>query len=202
MPYVTMVTTYYRKELQRTVMEYDHFLTPKRIIALVGGVKKEPQLIEQSSIKTATMSNTTFNRKNRTKKGISPVIATVILVAVAVVIAAALAGFASSLFGTYSSAGAAVTVRSITMDVTGQGTVSLVNSGNVADELVSISIVGFTPVAPTNLADDFTVEPNGDPMEAEFDIAPVEDFDEGQVVTVKLMLKSGAQLTQSTIVTE
>jgi flagellin-like protein len=55
------------------------------------------------------MSNKTFNaRNNKAKKGISPVIATVILVAVAVVIAAALAGFSSSLFGTYSSAGAAV----------------------------------------------------------------------------------------------
>ena len=201
MTYALMNATYYRKEVQRTILVYGHLLASKRVIALVGGVKREPQLIEQSSIKTGTMSNTTFNRKNRTKKGISPVIATVILVAVAVVIAAALAGFASSLFGTYSSAGAAVTVRSITMDVIGQGTVSLVNSGNVADELVSVSIVGFNPVEPTPVGDDLSVAPNGDAMEAEFDIAPAEDFDEGQVVTVKLMLKSGAQLTQSTIVT-
>ena len=201
MTYATMIATYYRKSLQRTIMESSHFLAPKRVIALVHGVQREPQLIEQSSIRTATMSNTTFNRKNRTKKGISPVIATVILVAVAVVIAAALAGFASSLFGTYSSAGAAVTVKSITMDVTGTGTVELVNSGNVADELVSVSIVGFTPVAPTNVADDFSVAPNGGEMIADFDIAPAQDFDEGQVVTIKLMLKSGAQLTQSTIVT-
>jgi flagellin-like protein len=40
---------------------------------------------------------------NRKRKGISPVIATVMLVAVAVVIAAALAGFSGSLFGSYSS---------------------------------------------------------------------------------------------------
>ena len=196
-----MIATYYRKGVQTTYLEYDHFLTSKWVIAIVSGDKKELKFIEQSSIKTGTMSKTSFDRKNRTKKGISPVIATVILVAVAVVIAAALAGFASSLFGTYSSAGAAVTVKSITMAVAGTGSVELVNSGNVADELVSISIVGFTPVGPTNLADDYSVAPNGGEMLADFDIAPVQDFDEGQVVTIKLMLKSGAQLTQSTIVT-
>jgi flagellin-like protein len=42
------------------------------------------------------------NRRLTFRKAISPVIATVILVAVAVVIAAAMAGFAGSLFGTYS----------------------------------------------------------------------------------------------------
>ena len=183
-------------------MEHNHFLATKRLIVLFESGKKESQLIEQCSIKTDTMSNTTFNRKNRTKKGISPVIATVILVAVAVVIAAALAGFASSLFGTYSSAGAAVTVKSITMAADGTGRVELVNSGNVADELVSVSIVGFEPVEATPEGDDLSVAPNGGEMNATFDIAPVEDFDEGQVVTIKLMLKSGAQLTQSTIVTE
>lgn len=140
-------------------------------------------------------------KNKKAKKGISPVIATVILVAVAVVIAAALAGFSSSLFGTYSSAGAAVTVRSITMDVDGFGTVELVNSGNIADELVSVSIVGFAPVGPTNLADDYTIPTDGSVMEADFDIDGDLIFDQGQVVTIKLALKSGAQLTQSTIVT-
>ena len=145
----------------------------------------------------------TFNKKSR--KGISPVIATVILVAVAVVIAAALAGFSSSLFGTYSSAGAAVTVKSITMDVDGVGTVELVNSGNVADELVSVSTVGFVPdsnplpVAPSTLI----MVPNGGTAEATFDLggAATGVFDDGQIVTIKVNLKSGAQLTQSVIVT-
>lgn len=148
------------------------------------------------------MSYKTFNaRKNKAKKGISPVIATVILVAVAVVIAAALAGFSSSLFGTYSSAGAAVTVRSITMDVDGEGTVELVNSGNIADELVSISVVGFTPAGPLPADGDFTIQTDGTVMSADFDLDGDDVFDEGQVVTIKLNLKSGSQLTQSTIVT-
>ena len=145
------------------------------------------------------MSYRTFNaKKNKAKKGISPVIATVILVAVAVVIAAALAGFSSSLFGTYSSAGAAVTVRSITMDVGGAGDVSLVNSGNVADELVSVSVVGHAPAELTG--DDFSIPTDGVPVDVGFDIPGEEIFQQGQIATVKLTLKSGAQLTQSVIV--
>lgn len=149
------------------------------------------------------MSFKTYNAKNnKAKKGISPVIATVILVAVAVVIAAALAGFSSSLFGTYSSAGAAVTVRSITMDVDGVGEVQMVNSGNIADELVSVSTVGFNPdAAPTTTAPDLSVAPNGGTLAANFDIDGDAIFEEGQVVTIKLVMKSGAQLTQSVIVT-
>jgi flagellin-like protein len=143
----------------------------------------------------------------KSRKGISPVIATVILVAVAVVIAAALAGFSSSLFGTYSSAGAAVTVRSITMDVDGVGRVELVNSGNVADELVSVSTVGMTPDSSPDFVTPSTslsIEPNG-ALIADFDIddgvTTTDIFQEGQVVTIKLVLKSGGQLTQSAIVT-
>jgi flagellin-like protein len=148
----------------------------------------------------------TFNKKSR--KGISPVIATVILVAVAVVIAAALAGFSSSLFGTYSSAGAAVTVRSITMDVDGVGRVELVNSGNVADELVSVSTVGMTPDSTPEFitpSTSLSIDPNGGQLTADFDIddgvTTTDIFQEGQVVTIKLVLKSGGQLTQSAIVT-
>ena len=103
----------------------------------------------------------TIKTFKKSRKGISPVIATVILVAVAVVIAAALAGFSSSLFGTYSSAGAAVTVRSITMNDDGVGTVELVNSGNVADELVSVSTVGMTPDSAPTPAGALTIGPNG-----------------------------------------
>ena len=150
------------------------------------------------------MSYKTFNaKKNKAKKGISPVIATVILVAVAVVIAAALAGFSSSLFGTYSSAGAAVTVRSITMDADGIGTVELVNSGNIADELVSVSIVGFDPDSTLGGGGPFVAGPNGGTATAPFEIGAsvADDFDEGQVVTIRMNMKSGAQLTQSVIVT-
>jgi flagellin-like protein len=159
------------------------------------------------------MSYKTFNAKqNRAKKGISPVIATVILVAVAVVIAAALAGFSSSLFGTYSSAGAAVTVKAISMDSTGAGTVTLTNGGNVADELTSVSIVGFPPAVESDgtlvfaaPATDFNIPPNGGELVATFEIGDITadptNFNQGQVVTIRMNLSSGAQITQSVIVT-
>jgi flagellin-like protein len=154
-------------------------------------------------ILSGRMSNRYLIKKNKAKKGISPVIATVILVAVAVVIAAALAGFSSSLFGTYSSAGAAVTVKSITMDDAGHGTVILVNSGNVADELVSVSVVGevasLTAILPATTP--LTVPTDGTDREVDFDFSTL-SLTVGQVQTVKMTLKSGAQLTQSVIVTQ
>ncbi|MCI0560425.1 MAG: hypothetical protein MN733_18215, partial [Nitrososphaera sp.] len=89
----------------------------------------------------------------------------------------------------------------------GEGTVELVNSGNIADELVSVSTVGFAPdsapvpVTPSTTLDILPNDPVG--LTADFDIgqAATGIFDDGQVVTLKMTLKSGAQLTQSVIVT-
>ena len=176
-------------------MEYNHSLANKRIIVPYALGKKEPQLIEQTSITSVAMSNTTFNRKNRTKKGISPVIATVILVAVAVVIAAALAGFASSLFGTYSSAGAAVTVSSVEISAADDTAfITLENNGNTSDELVSVQ-VDNGPI------DTMTVVLAADGVQVpvpETDV--LGDFDEGDIVTVKMKLSSGGVLSQSVTV--
>ena len=145
------------------------------------------------------MSNRYLIKKNKAKKGISPVIATVILVAVAVVIAAALAGFSSSLFGTYSSAGAAVSVKSLSVYADGTGNVQLVNSGNVADELVSIQVVGNSPASIEELV--LTISGNNGELETDFGVVTaLGTFDEGQNITVRLTLKSGIQLTQSVIV--
>src|ERR1041385_5818782 len=84
----------------------------------------------------------------KSRKAISPVIATVILVAVAVVIAAAMAGFAGSLFGSYSN-GPQIKIQSMGVDTTGKGTAALSNSGNAADtaSLVSITVGGATYTA-------------------------------------------------------
>ena len=179
-------------------MECNHFFNADRVTVLSGGAKREAQLIEQYSITTATMSNTTFNRKNRTKKGISPVIATVILVAVAVVIAAALAGFASSLFGTYSSAGSAVTITSATISAdTDEATVSLINSGNTSDAVQSIQVnngVSF-PVADGELLANAV-----DPTEVTTEGQAMGEFEDGDVVTVKVTLRSGLVLSHSVVV--
>ncbi|MGI0024466.1 MAG: archaellin/type IV pilin N-terminal domain-containing protein [Nitrososphaera sp.] len=137
------------------------------------------------------------NKTSRARKAISPVIATVILVAVAVVIAAALAGFSSSLFGTYSSQGAAMTVKTISVSAaTSEVTVNLLNSGNTADELVSVQI---PPNAPQNIATGTVVILPG-AESGDQTIAVPGTFAEGDTESVKLTFKSGLQLTQSVIV--
>ncbi|MFQ5969046.1 MAG: archaellin/type IV pilin N-terminal domain-containing protein [Nitrososphaerales archaeon] len=76
---------------------------------------------------------------NGSKKGISPVVATVILVAVAVVIAAALAGFSSSLFGTYSDA-PNIAIKDMVIDANGDGRVTVTNTGASADSVISVQV--------------------------------------------------------------
>lgn len=144
----------------------------------------------------------TFNKKSR--KGISPVIATVILVAVAVVIAAALAGFASSLFGSYSSQGAAVNVKSLTVFANGAFDLDMVNNGNTKDTMVSISVppnAAFPILAADGEllphAQTFT---NGPIAGAPGDLTLDASVTAGSTITVKINMASGLQLTQSVIV--
>ncbi len=116
--------------------------------------------VVRAMVKIPLSTEETRKQFNRAKKGISPVVATVILVAVAVVIAAALAGFSSSLFGTYSSTGS-VSIRTMTFTVTSNlaastnglnGEMTIVNKGAAADSVLSMSInpnVLATPVPGT-----------------------------------------------------
>ncbi|MGH9879492.1 MAG: hypothetical protein ACRD5H_17825, partial [Nitrososphaerales archaeon] len=130
------------------------------------------------------------------------VIATVILVAVAVVIAAALAGFSSSLFGTYSSAGAAVVVKSNQVDTFGTATISLTNTGNVDDELLSVSVAPFGPGTIDAGSPSPIVAANSDADGIIFNgLAGGGTFTAGENLTVRMVMKSGVQLTQSVIVT-
>jgi len=91
------------------------------------------------------MSYKTLNKGTKAKKGISPVIATVILVAVAVVIAAALAGFSSSLFGSYSQS-AQVQIRTMSIGTDGVDTsirMEIVNKGGAPETVSSVVIENF-----------------------------------------------------------
>jgi flagellin-like protein len=144
----------------------------------------------------------TFNKKSR--KGISPVIATVILVAVAVVIAAALAGFSSSLFGSYSSQGAAVNVKTLTVAADGSFELDMVNNGNTRDTMVSISVPPSTafPIAAADgellpHAQTFTLGPI---VGVAGDLVLDPSVTAGSTITVKINMASGLQLTQSVIV--
>lgn len=88
------------------------------------------------------LSRTTGVARNSQKKrrAISPVIATVILVSTAVVISAAMAGFAGSLFSTYSQT-SQVKIRDATFSNSAQTvTINFVNAGSASDILTSVSI--------------------------------------------------------------
>jgi flagellin-like protein len=148
-------------------------------------------------------------KASRAKKGISPVIATVILVAVAVVIAAALAGFSSSLFGSYSSTGSAVTVQQATVRADGSGTLSVHNSGNTSDEVLSVAIDTFPAITEDNgmsfdlPATDGTVAPDGT-VDMTFDADSLDDgtgnLTAGDIVTMRITMASGLILSHSVIV--
>jgi flagellin-like protein len=149
------------------------------------------------------MSNRYLNNKTKAKKGISPVIATVILVAVAVVIAAALAGFSSSLFGSYSQ-NSQIQIRSMTVDVTNDaGTIDIVNKGGAPETVTSISATGFGSITdPLLMAPNpATIPANGDQA---ITFAPVTDMtfvaaDAGKTVTFTVQTASGQSYTLSTV---
>lgn len=157
------------------------------------------------------MSTKAFNGKNnKAKKGISPVIATVILVAVAVVIAAALAGFSSSLFGAYSQ-NSQVTIRSVELQADGTGTMTMVNKGGSPETVANVAVTGFTPTDPIDytqagavVGKENVIQANG---EATIGFASVDDqttparhLTTGQTVTLTITTQSGQAYTISTIV--
>ena len=148
------------------------------------------------------MSNRYLKNNTKAKKGISPVIATVILVAVAVVIAAALAGFSSSLFGSYSQ-NSQVTLRSITVDVTNDaGSIDVVNKGGSPETIVSISAANFGTVAAANILPNPAVIPAN--SEGTVTWLPVTNggmatTDAGKTVTMTVQTQSGQSYTLSTV---
>jgi flagellin-like protein len=162
------------------------------------------------------MSNRYLSKKTKTRKGISPVIATVILVAVAVVIAAALAGFSSSLFGSYSQ-NAQLSITSLTVACTacgtlnGDGSMVIVNSGGSADTVSSVAIQNYGSAAAA--ADVYLDDPGTAPTipangQATITFVNLDDSTgagsvdlvSGQSVTVAITTTSGQQFTLSTIV--
>jgi flagellin-like protein len=158
------------------------------------------------------MSNRYLKNNTKAKKGISPVIATVILVAVAVVIAAALAGFSSSLFGSYSQ-NSQVQIRSISMADTGAGSLDMVNKGATAETVqkVSANVAGTTYVYTLVVGDFPTIDANSDNSAnpTTFDFSDVltspaamaaGTITSGQTVTITVQTASGQQYTLSTVV--
>jgi len=155
------------------------------------------------------MSYKTLNKGTKAKKGISPVIATVILVAVAVVIAAALAGFSSSLFGSYSQS-SQITVRSVTAevgDVLGDDlivTMDIVNKGGAPETVTTVVVQNFGEAAAGDILVGLgapIIPANGAAIvDATVTADAGKDLDPGQTVTMTVTTQSGQSYTISTVV--
>ena len=135
---------------------------------------------------------------NKKRKGISPVIATVMLVAVAVVIAAALAGFSGSLFGSYSS-GPQVKIQSMTLLENGTGEIFMSNNGNADDSVVKVEVQGADG-GVDDLSDSINniVPANSFNISVDFDLDA--SLSSGQQVTAVITMASGATYPQTVTV--
>ncbi|MFQ5941915.1 MAG: archaellin/type IV pilin N-terminal domain-containing protein [Nitrososphaerales archaeon] len=162
-----------------------------------------------------------FHRKDakRSKKGVSPVVATVILVAVAVTISSALAGFSSSIYGTYSNS-EAVSIRAMSVDLGGDGMLEVVNTGGSSDSVASIYVPGGgrTPIESLGAYGRIYLDTSGNcgaagtspevKANSEATICFLglnngggdDSFTAGQQLSVRIEMKSGAELPYNVIV--
>jgi flagellin-like protein len=163
------------------------------------------ELILTAILIVAKMSSTTRYLKNankRSRKAISPVIATVILVAVAVVIAAAMAGFAGSLFGSYSQ-NSQIKIRDATFSSGAKTvTINFVNSGSAPESLLKVLV----PFGTTTLnANGTSLAPNPATLQPNTTTQVVATFTgtmptAGQQITLTAVTSGGQQYTFNTVV--
>src|SRR5579875_594984 len=92
----------------------------------------------------ATTQGKTGRRPATEKRGISPVIATIILIAITIVIAIAVAGWVFGLFGSYSRTQPVTIIASASSCTTSGCSIKLSNQGGSAVTVVSASINGQT----------------------------------------------------------
>lgn len=141
----------------------------------------------------------TFNAKNnKTKKDISPVIATVIPVAVAVVIAAVLAGFSESLFSSYSQ-GPQAKVAAMTLAADGTGSIDFSNTGSTVDTVSSVAITNHGTVLPAGMVPNPAVI-NANANSVTVTLDGFTTLTAGQQVTATITMRSGDSITQTVTV--
>lgn len=140
-------------------------------------------------------------RKN-SKKGLSPVIAAVILIAVTVAIAVAAGGYFFQIFGTQTSR-AQVSVRTAQLVLVpsafdcaggvGTGTADLIitfqNPGGLADSVLEVSVPG-TLSTTINAPPDVSILPNTDSKVITYCI-DTPTYSTGQTVSFTIRLQSG-----------
>jgi flagellin-like protein len=138
----------------------------------------------------------TTNRAPR--KAISPVIATIILIAITIVIAIAVAGWVFGLFGSYSRTNAVTIVASASSCTASQHQCNIVlsNQGSSAVTVVSASVYGQS--AALNTISGGTVVPAGSSATVVVSISST--IVAGQTVDIQLGLSNGATLTTTLVV--
>lgn len=125
----------------------------------------------------------------RKKKGISPVIASIILIAVTIAIAIAVSGWIFGLFGTYT-AGPALNIKDKNLDATSADlTVTVINSGakSVTAASVSAGSLNYTPDPALDTA------PGND--EATLKFTTLGTITKGQTYTFVIHFNDGSSLT-------
>jgi len=161
------------------------------------------ELILTTILTVAKMSSTRYlkNANKRSRKAISPVIATVILVAVAVVIAAAMAGFAGSLFGSYSQ-NSQIKIRDATFSSAAKTvTINFVNSGSAPESLLKVLV----PFGTSTLnANGTSLAPNPATLQPNTTTQVVATFtgtmpSAGQQITLTAVTSGGQQYTFNVI---
>src|SRR5579883_1576884 len=146
----------------------------------------------------ATTQGKTGRRPAIGKRGISPVIATIILIAITIVIAIAVAGWVFGLFGSYSRTQPVTIVASASSCSQSQNQCVLVlsNQGGSAVTVVSASING-QPVSANSIAGATVISAGA--TSAAVTITQT-GLVAGQTVQVQLGLSNGATLSTTLVV--
>lgn len=131
------------------------------------------------------------------KKGISPVLASIILLAVTVAVGVGLASYVFGLFGSYTESAAVKASGSPQLNVVNSSTtgfvVTLVNSGSQADSVISVSTV----VNGTRINGDITslIAVNGGGGELLLTGNFFDTFNSGTSYQIRISFNSGSQLS-------
>jgi len=136
--------------------------------------------------------------KNMLRKGISPVIATVILVAVTLVIAVAIVGWLFGLWGGLAGGSPAITISYVKVKTDGTVEAYIRNSGGGSDKLIRVEVYsGSTVIASKTTT--ITISPNA-VTEPTIGLGSLTGVSAGDTVIVKFYFeKSGVQSIQAVV---
>src|SRR5579875_3886038 len=131
------------------------------------------------------------------KRGISPVIATIILIAITIVIAIAVAGWVFGLFGSYSRTQPVTIVASASScsATSNSCTLELSNQGGSAVTVVSASVDG-TSATINSVSGNTLISAGG----STYVVINTQGLVAGQTVQVQLGLSNGATLSTTLVV--